>query len=197
MSIILNILSSNGLWKPQRPACKEGCDLHVCGPVIAVSSIICCLEPVLRELHRSPLRLRYRRQELFEMWNVCVRAGQVPWVTCESGSVTLSLYDCCTNGPAVSSAPLDDFYWLKWVSFRVQFWSEKNSLCEAAPESLEEAKWRQKIHRVEVQNWKAENRGTSLKERQLFDKKNFEVTIKRASKNCSSVSVKNMSSPEY
>lgn len=48
----------------------------------------------------------------------------------ESGSVTLSLYDGFANGPAGSSAPLDGFYWLKLVSFIVQFLSEKNSLCE-------------------------------------------------------------------
>ncbi len=63
-------------------------------------------------------------------------------------------------------------------------------------ESLEEAKLRQKINRVEVQNWKAESKEHPLK-RKLFHKKDFEVTMKRTSKSCSSVSVKNMSSREY
>lgn len=127
-----------------------------------------CLEPVLRELHRSPLQHHYTSEELFELWNVsvqcCVRVGQVEWVTRRqrvNPALSRSLYDCSANGPAGSSAPLDSFYWLQLVSFIVQFLSEKKKLFvwnkKAASESLE-AKWRQKIHQVEVENWKAEEK---------------------------------------
>lgn len=90
--------------------------------------------------------------------NVCVRAGQVQWVTSESGSVTLSLYDCFANGPAGSSAPLDGFDWLKWVSFRVKIWSHKTPCVKLRRKALKKQnevkrfiKWRYKIVMLKVE----------------------------------------------